>query len=155
MEFFFLVENWRSVRQPMCVCVIPQRDVAFQRKVTTDLKQREVKKAFLPKVVTTGQKTSGSQYIKCNKHRGIPTYPVQVSAEVGGCNLVMKINWEQEKRDKGALSFGLSLSFQDPLSCSTSVTQSVLALAFHAGNWLESSTSTGWAERESSCILRL
>lgn len=150
---------WRTegaVRQPMvCVCVIPQTDVTSKNKVTTDLKQRKEEETLVPKVVTTGEKTSASQYIKCNKHWWILTLPVQANAGVGGCNLVMKINWEQERWDKGALSFGLSPSFWDHLSCSTFVTQCELALDFHAGNWLESYTSTGWAERQSSWTLGL
>lgn len=95
---------WRTegaVRQPMvCGCVTPQRDVASESKVTTDLKQRKEKKILLPEVVTTG-----SRSIKCNKHRWILTYPVQVNTEFGGCNLVMKINWEQRKWAKGALAW--------------------------------------------------
>lgn len=52
----------------VCVCVIPQTDVTSENKVTTDLKERKEEETLLPKVVTTGEKTSASQYIKCNKH---------------------------------------------------------------------------------------
>lgn len=47
----------------VCVCVIPQTDVAFESKVTTDLRQRKDENILPPKAVTTGQKTSGSQSV--------------------------------------------------------------------------------------------